>query len=147
MTSMTRSIHACFALVLVMGACSRTAANYEGQPSDQELVELRVGACEAMCETMDRCDPTRFANVEPSDCYTRCMTLMPALYEVNQCGSREMLSMYCIGDQTCEEYEEWDLSIDRQDYEGTACVAEYELALHCDEDLPFDMHEYGSFEP
>lgn len=75
------------------------------------------------------------------------MTLTPALYEVNQCGSREMLWMYCVGDQTCEEYEHWDLSIDRQDYEGTPCTEEYGMARHCDDDQPFDMHEYGSFEP
>lgn len=134
-------------MVLLASGCLRTADDFEGKPTAEELEELRHDACEALCETTDRCDPTRFANEDPPDCFERCMTLMPKIYMDNQCGSREMQWMFCVGELSCLEYESWDLSLDRQDYEGTPCVSEFGRAVRCDERRPFDMNEDNSHYP
>ncbi len=110
--------------------CLRTADEFEDTPPQAELEQLRVDACEAMCSTMDRCQPTRFEDEDPPICFDRCMTLMPRLHEENQCGSRELEWMFCVGELTCKQF-----------IYSFECHAEFELATKCDEDEPFDLDE------
>lgn len=145
---MTNRTTILIATALLALACSRTAEDYDDAPTQDELDQLRVDACTALCETTDRCDPDRFADLDPQDCYERCTTLMPRLYGENQCGSRTIQWMTCIGDLTCEQFEDWDASVDsllfHLDY---PCVAEYGHYVHCRESRPFDLDEDNSQYP
>lgn len=138
------------AAVFLILACNRTAESYdEGTHLDEdELEDLRVSACEAACETMDRCDPNRFVGLDPPVCFERCMTLMPTIYEENQCGSRELQYLSCLGGLDCEEFELWDYVTDYEQYQATyECVAEFGHARHCDPHDPFDIDEDNSQYP
>lgn len=137
-----------FAFVIAVTGCHRSADEFDDTPPQDELEELRVDACEAVCSTMDRCDPDRFEGEDSPVCFDRCMTLMPLIYEENQCGSRELQWMLCVGDLTCEQFIYWDLVTDHRDYhEGVECAPEYGRASWCDEDEPFDMDEDNSHYP
>ncbi len=140
-----------FALTIVSLslACHRTADNYgEGTPfNEDELEDLRVSTCEAACETMDRCDPDRFVGMDPPICFERCMTLMPLIYEENQCGSRELQYLSCVGGLDCDEYKLWDYVTDYDFYADYECVAEFGHARDCDPSKPFDMDEDNSQYP
>jgi hypothetical protein len=129
-------------LVAVSGACQRLA-DEPVEPIDFEA--LREDVCEHVCSTMDTCDPHRFEGLEPEDCFERCMTLMPRLLEENQCGSREMISLYCVGDLTCDEFEEYDEVWPPDD--STPCAAETRLDFSCSEDEPFDLDELVTSQP
>jgi hypothetical protein len=129
-------------LLALVAGCSRTAEDFEGAPTQRELEQLRIDACSALCDTTDRCDPGRFADLEPSDCYERCSTLMPRLHAVNQCGSREIQWMSCVGDLTCDEFDQWDSAVDSLLYHlDYTCLAEYAHALECSPSEPFDLDE------
>lgn len=142
---MTRTMVLLGALAL---ACNRTAESYDDTPAQDELEQLRIDACTALCDTMDRCDPDHFQYLDPPDCYESCTTRMPRLYAENQCGSREIQWMTCVGDLTCEHFEEWDIATSLLQYQlDYSCVAEYGRAVECDEDQPFDLDEDNSQYP
>lgn len=101
-----------------------------------------------MCETTDRCDPDHFQYLDPPDCYESCTTRMPRLYAENQCGSREIQWMTCVGELTCAEFESWDLAASlRHFYSSATCVAEYGRAIDCDDSRPFNLDEDNSQYP
>lgn len=134
-------------LLAMVAACHRNADEFDDVPPQDELADLRVDACEALCSTMDRCDPDRFEGEDPPICFDRCMELSP-LYEENQCGSRELQWMNCVGDLTCEQFHQWDIALRHHDYYfDYECVAELGRASECDEDDPFDMDEDNSQYP
>lgn len=142
---MTRSFLVASSLLIAV-ACLRTADDYHVKPSPEELADLKHEACTAVCSTMDRCDPTRFLNDDPPDCYERCTTLMPKLDMANQCGSREMQWMLCLEDLTCEEYHSWDVGVSAYNH-GPRCAPEFGRAIDCSEDEPFDLDEDNSHYP
>ena len=125
----------------LLAACSRIA-NVEEDPIDYET--LRAEACGSACEVMDTCDPERFSGMDPDDCFERCMTMLPRLQQENQCGSRDMIWLNCIGTLTCEEFAlneaGGDLSQGPPDYTAP-CVTELFWAGECDEARPFDLDE------
>ena len=104
---------------------------------------LRVDACERVCHSMDTCDPDRFEGLEPEDCFERCMTLMPRLYEENQCGSRQILAFRCVGELSCEEFAAYEEALDPESSTNGAapCVEERERAISCSVQEPFDLDE------
>jgi hypothetical protein len=112
------------------------------EPIDFEA--LRVDACERACETMDECDPTRFEGMEPEVCFERCMTLLPNLHEENQCGSRQIDALRCVGDLTCAEYaefEEGQLSHDPS-VPPAPCVVAINSPTTCSPEKPFELVDY-----
>lgn len=141
---------ACLGLLslALLAACSRSADEFDDAPPAEELQQLRVDACEASCSTLDRCDPERFVGMDPPECYERCIHHMPLIDEENQCGSRELQWLLCLGDLSCEEFENWDVAVSLPNFHyDYACVAEYGRALACDYDEPFDMDEDNSHYP
>jgi hypothetical protein len=126
------------ALLVLLGDCQRLA----DEPVDFQA--LREDACEQACETMDTCDPDRFKGLEPEDCFDRCMTLMPRLYEENQCGSRQINALRCIGGLTCEQFAAHEagnnLAEGPPDYTAP-CVAELHQVAPCSTHEPFDLDE------
>ncbi|NJK31169.1 MAG: hypothetical protein HC927_01455 [Deltaproteobacteria bacterium] len=129
-------------LIVISGAgCMRTAEDYEGKPTAEELDALRHDSCEAFCSTVKTCDPNRYDNADPpKDCFERCMTLMPKIYWENQCGSRELQWMSCVGELSCEEFLYWDIATSAFNT-GPKCAAEFRHAGDCRESEPFDMNE------
>jgi hypothetical protein len=108
------------------------------EPIDFEA--LRVDACERVCETMDECDPTRFEGMEPEDCFERCMTLLPNLHEENQCGSRQIDALRCVGDLTCAEFAEHEQESMIWPRDPHApCVVEINLPTTCSPEKPFEL--------
>lgn len=122
---------------IVAGGCHRRA----DEPIDYE--DLRRDACIQSCDTYDTCDPDRFVGMEPEDCYERCMTLSPLLFEENQCGSRQIIYRQCIGRLTCEEFAQFEEG-NNGDYPpdyAAPCVTEIVWAYSCSPDQPFDIDE------
>jgi hypothetical protein len=128
------------ALALLLGAsCHRIA----DEPIDFEA--LKLDACERSCAMFETCDPDRFVGMEPEDCMERCMTGLPFLHEENQCGSREILYLRCLGDLDCEGLAAFEIGNDYSDPPiewELPCVTEayYTKAL-CSTDEPFDLDE------
>ncbi len=138
-----RSVPASLVLALLLGgACSERVAD---EPIDYEA--LKVDACERVCGTMDACDPDRFEGQEPDDCFERCMTLMPMLHEENQCGSREMLWMRCVGELSCEEFAIYDAAEHNPPDYSARCMAEHIYSSSCSTDEPFNLDEPVPPEP
>jgi hypothetical protein len=111
------------------------------EPIDYEA--LRTTICEQACTTYDTCDPDRFVGMEPSDCHERCMTLL-LVHEENQCGSRELIWLRCVGELNCDQFEEFqqgnDLPAEQRDY-SAPCVTEIQWSASCSWDKPFDLDE------
>lgn len=132
--------------MLLAVACHRKADDYDVLDEDN-LQEIRVSACEAACETMDRCDPERFVGMDPAGCFDRCMGL-PVIYEDNQCGSRELLWLECLGGLECEDFQLWDYTVNLQHYVADyPCVAEVGYSADCRHSEPFDLDEDNSQYP
>lgn len=94
---------------------------------------------------MERCDPVRF---EGTTCLDVCFNHMPLIYEENQCGSRELQWMLCLGDLTCEEFYDWEIAVNLPHYYyDYTCVAEYGHSAECSSKEPFDMDEDNSQYP
>jgi hypothetical protein len=93
-----------FVGALIGVGCGDRLAN-----DDEEWEALKRDACERDCETLETCNVdlswTYEYWPEPQGCVDRCMTLRPLLHEDNQCGSREIIGLRCIGDLDCEGYE------------------------------------------
>ena len=125
--------------MVLVGGCQRLA----DEPYDFEALKLE--ACVAACDTFDTCEPDRFAGMEPEDCVERCMTLLPRLHEENQCGSREIIDLRCIGGLTCEgfaAFTEANHYTDGAPPDYTVeCVTEAYLSATCSEGEPFDLDE------
>ncbi len=133
------------ACLLVLVSCQRSADEFDDLPLAEELEQLRQDACDASCATFERCDPERFVD---EDCHDVCLNHMPLIYEENQCGSRELQWMTCLGDLTCEQFDDWEDAVNLPNfYFDYACVAEYGHANHCSEREPFDMDEDNSQYP
>lgn len=131
--------------LVLLAACQRSADGLYDIPEADELEQLRRDACDAACYTFERCDPSEFDDI---DCLDMCMNHMPLIYEENQCGSREMQWMFCLGEVTCEQYQSWETAVNLVNYAlDYPCVAEYAHANHCSEKEPFDMHEDNSHYP
>lgn len=127
-----------FALLLLGDSgCSRLA------DEAYDFEALKIEACTDACDTLDTCDPDRFVGMEPEDCFDRCMTLLPMLHEENQCGSREIIYLRCVGSLTCEGLDAFTEGNDYSDGgppDYTApCVTE--IQLPCSKDEPFDPDE------
>jgi hypothetical protein len=122
------------ATLLVGGGCHRLA----DEPYDFEA--LKIDACLDACDTLDTCDPDRFVGMEPEICFDRCMTLLPKLHEENQCGSRELIYLWCMGSLSCEGLAEFTEanSYENRDY-TVPCVTE--IGWSCSVDEPFDPDE------
>lgn len=126
------------AILLLGGGCHRLADMDETYDFEALKLEARTEAC----DTFDTCDPERFVGMEPADCLERCMTLLPKLHEENQCGSREIIQLRCIGGLTCEglaEFEEANSLADHPPDYTVPCVTE--LHLPCSTEEPFDPDE------
>ena len=126
---------------IVLSSCSRIA-DIEEEPIDYDA--LRDEACTANCAVMDTCDPDRFVGMEPDDCYVRCMTMLPRLLEENQCGSREITWLNCVGSLTCEEFTTFEAGNNVPEWErdySAPCVTEFQQSTKCDDDQPFDLDE------
>ena len=126
------------ALALTLTACQQRTIE---QPL--ELEQLRTDTCESSCLVYDSCDPDRFAGMDPPDCFERCMTLLPRLHEVNQCGSREIIWLECVASLSCEEfglYQEGNDLVEGQDF-SAPCVTELERASSCSQEGPFNLDE------
>ena len=121
----------------VAGGCHRLADDMV----DYDYDALRIDACERVCHTMDTCEPDRFEGEEPEDCFERCMTLMPRLWEENQCGSREILHFRCVGELSCEEFFAFDAALEPVKNGEAPCVEEFERVSSCSTDEPFDLEE------
>lgn len=93
---------------------------------------------------MDTCEPDRFEGQEPEDCFTRCTTLLPLLHEENQCGSRQIIWLECLGGLSCETYVAYDaqdqVPTHERDY-TIECVTEGDWAYSCEPDQPFELNE------
>lgn len=134
-------------LFFVAALCSSSSClRVADAEATYDFEALKLDACRRACDTMDACSPGQFDGMEPDNCFERCMTLLPRLHEENQCGSREMLYLQCLGDLTCEgyvEFEEGNNSMPR-DY-NAPCVTE--LQLSCSDDQPFDLDEATTSSP
>lgn len=136
---MTNRLTTLTCLLVTLVGCQRTADDYEGRPSSEYLEDLRRDACDAACSTFDSCDPDRFTD---TTCLDVCLHHMPLIYEENQCGSREMQWMLCLGDLTCEEFVNWETAVNLPNYYFEyPCVAEYGHSVYCSTKEPFDMEE------
>ncbi|EDM73751.1 hypothetical protein PPSIR1_15425 [Plesiocystis pacifica SIR-1] len=123
-------------------ACGPPSA--DGPTEDIDFEALREEACAAACSTMDACEPDRFEGQEPEDCFTRCTSLLPLLHEENQCGSRQIIWLECLGELSCEAYAAYDANekLPRTDHDySIPCIAEDDWKFPCDEDAPFDLEE------
>ena len=123
-------------LLLLGGGCNRLADEV------YDFEALKIEACTEACEMLDRCDPDRFVGMQPEDCFERCMTLLPRLDEENQCASREIIYLRCIGGLTCEEhaaFTEANSSNAGPPDDTVPCVAE--IRWSCSPDEPFDPDE------
>jgi hypothetical protein len=115
-----------------------------------DFAALKVDACERACETMDVCDPTRFEGQEPEDCFDRCLTLLPRLHEENQCGSRQIDALRCVGDLTCAgftEFEEGTMWPHDPSVPTAPCVAEHNSTTTCSTEEPFELVDSGHLDP
>ncbi|KIG16015.1 hypothetical protein DB30_05069 [Enhygromyxa salina] len=79
--------------------------------------------------------------MEPDDCFERCMTLLPKLHEENQCGSRELNYLWCVGALTCEGYAAFTEA--NSELSGSDCAAPCvaEIRAPCSTEAPFDPDE------
>ncbi|NVB38370.1 hypothetical protein G6O69_11060 [Pseudenhygromyxa sp. WMMC2535] len=130
--------HLAFPLLFLAG-CTRTA----DEPIDYD--SLRAEACTSACAVIDTCDPDRFAGMDPEDCFERCSTLLPRLQEENQCGSREIIHLECLGKLTCDEFEQNEIGSDLSEPSSldfdAPCVTELHWAVECDHKEPFNLDE------
>lgn len=145
MGAYTRSVRAglsqlCLTVGLVglVGSCSDRVAEI---PLDLEAIKL--DACERQCEMFETCNIDLSWSYEiwpePQGCVERCMTLLPHLHELNQCGSREIIGLRCMADLSCEEYAaHQDGQEDPVDY-SAPCVVE--TLSSCSIYEPFDLDE------
>ena len=128
-------------LVGLVGSCSDRVAEI---PLDLEAIKL--DACERNCETLETCNIDLSWSYEiwpePQGCVERCMTLLPHLHELNQCGSREIIGLRCVGDLDCEGYaayqEGWPSPTEAPDWSAPCMV---ETAAGCSIYEPFDLDE------
>lgn len=148
MGAYTRSVRAglsqlCLTVGLVglVGSCSDRVAEI---PLDLEAIKL--DACERKCEVLETCNVDLSWSYEiwpePQGCVERCMVLRPLLHELNQCGSREIIGLRCVGDLDCEGYaahhEGWATPTEPPDW-SAPCVVE--TASSCSIYEPFDLDE------
>ncbi|MFO7567579.1 MAG: hypothetical protein R6X02_33350 [Enhygromyxa sp.] len=120
-------------LIFSTGGCHRLA-------DDFDFETLKVDACEQTCQTYDTCDPDRFVGMDPEDCFERCMTLLPTLDRANQCASRQIIALRCIGGLTCEEMVAHEEGNSMADYTAP-CVAEMMHVASCAFNKPFDLED------
>lgn len=115
------------------GSCSRLA------DEDHDFEALKTAACMASCDTFDTCEPDRFVGMEPEDCFERCMTLLPNLHEENQCGSREIIYLQCLGELSCAGLAEFEEANSIAPDYTVPCVTE--IRWSCSTEEPFDPDE------
>ena len=123
--------------------CTLQSACHRTMDGPYDFEALKIEACEDACETLNTCDPDRFDGLEPAEpeaCFDRCMTLLPFLHEENQCGSRQLTSLQCLGELTCDELAEHDQG-NTLDDDSAPCVAELDAVYVCSTSEPFDLSE------
>lgn len=124
--------------LLLVAACEERLAS---ETIDYEA--LKEDACERACSTMDACGED-FSEVyqwpEPTDCFTRCITLLPQLHEENQCGSRKIIGLRCLGELDCDGYAAFKAgqALDPPDFSAPCVSSTY---TGCSIYDPFDLDE------
>lgn len=111
-----------------------------------DIEAIKRDACEQSCETLDACNVDLSWSYEmwpePEGCVERCMVLKPLLHEENQCGSRQILALRCIGDLDCDGYAAYEAGqptpTSSPDF-SAPCVTEW--LAGCSVHEPFDLDE------
>jgi hypothetical protein len=126
---------AAFVLLLPFGVVSG-CSDRQIEPDYSDIIR---DACEAACPITTECiaDPY-YASTE------ECIEMCSSGYgekDLNQCDSRSLENDFCTGSLTCEEYQEYDMSVGDSDPSidpNFKCAAELEAFYACDPTQPFE---------